>query len=200
MTSTTTRRLLPGLLLVAALALAPSAGAATDPVGQWPLRPVPEVVAGFDPPASIWGAGHRGVDLAGAAGQPVRAALPGTVDFVGRVAGRPVVVVGHGPTRTTYEPVEGSLQRGDRVLAGQVIGNLGVVGSHCFPRACLHWGWLREETYLDPLRLLGGGPVRLLPLTGLTSLAPPSRPGRLGGLRAPAEAWTPLLRLVEDWW
>ena len=38
-------------------------------------------------------------------------------------------------------------------------------GSHCFPRACLHWGWIEgATTYLDPLRLVGAGPVRLLPL------------------------------------
>ena len=33
------------------------------------------------------------------------AALPGRVSFAGRVAGKPVVVVDHGATRTTYEPV-----------------------------------------------------------------------------------------------
>jgi hypothetical protein len=56
-------------------------------------------------------------------------------------------------------------QGGDRVAAGDVIGALELLGSHCFPTACLHWGWLRGETYLDPLRLVGDpGPVRLLPL------------------------------------
>ena len=44
------------------------------------------------------------------------------------------------------------------------MGTLELPGSHCFPRACLHWGWLEGETYLDPLRLVGAGPVRLLPL------------------------------------
>ena len=63
---------------------------------------------GFDPPDVPWGAGHRGVDLGGQIGQPVHAALPGTVSFVGRVAGRGVVVVDHGATRTTYEPVTAS--------------------------------------------------------------------------------------------
>lgn len=47
--------------------------------------------------------------------------------------------------------------------------------SHCFPRACLHWGWLRGETYLDPLELVGAGPVRLVPWQGLAS-------GRASGL------------------
>jgi murein DD-endopeptidase MepM/ murein hydrolase activator NlpD len=131
----------------------------------WPLRPEPEVVAGFDPPDSPWGSGHRGVDLLGTAGQVVRAALPGRVSFAGALAGRGVVVVDHGGTRTTYEPVDATVSLGDPVAAGDPIGRLALPGSHCLPRACLHWGWIEgADTYLDPLRLVGAGPVRLLPL------------------------------------
>jgi murein DD-endopeptidase MepM/ murein hydrolase activator NlpD len=132
--------------------------------GTWPLSPEPEVLAEFDPPASRWGAGHRGVDLAGSVGQPVLAAQAGTVRFAGRIAGRGVVVVDHGATRTTYEPVAASVAVGDRVAAGAVLGRLELLGSHCLPRACLHWGLVRGKTYLDPLTLVGAGPVRLLPL------------------------------------
>ena len=135
-----------------------------DPVGEWPLRPVPQVVAGFHPPSDPWGAGHRGVDLLGSPGQTVHAALPGRVGFAGRIAGRGVVVVDHGATRTTYEPVTTDLTVGAPVDVGQPLGSLELVGSHCFPGACLHWGWIRAETYLDPLDLVGAGPVRLLPL------------------------------------
>jgi murein DD-endopeptidase MepM/ murein hydrolase activator NlpD len=152
---------LPALLLAAALAVP---GAWPDPVGVWPLQPQPEVVRGFDPPASPYGAGHRGVDLAGTVGQPVLAALPGTITFAGSLAGRGVVVVDHGATRTTYEPVAATVTVGTGVAAGAQIGTLELAGSHCFPRACLHWGWIEGETYLDPLRLVGAGPVRLLPL------------------------------------
>ena len=171
-------------MLVACLALlAPSAGAEDDPVGHWPLHPEPEVVERFDPPDTPYGAGHRGVDLAGRVGQTVRAALAGQVTFAGRLAGRGVVTVTHGPTRTTYEPVTATVTVGDPVAAGAPIGSLELVGSHCFPRTCLHWGWLRGEAYLDPLRLVGGGPVRLLPLWRDL----PGRPGR---------AWVPpLVRL-----
>ncbi|MET0524381.1 MAG: M23 family metallopeptidase [Nocardioides sp.] len=158
------------LVLLLALA-APAAGfdgpvdsTDTDPVGVWPLVPQPEVVDGFDPPDSPYGAGHRGVDLAGAPGRPVRTALPGTVTYAGPLAGRGVVVVDHGLTRTTYEPVAASVSVGAVLAAGDRIGTLQLPGSHCFPRACLHWGWIRGETYLDPLRLVGAGPVRLLPL------------------------------------
>ena len=131
--------------------------------GVWPLSPRPDVLSGFDPPTSRWGAGHRGADLAGAVGQVVRAALAGTVSFAGRIARRGVVVVDHGDTRTTYEPVAAAVVVGDEVDAGDPIGRLELLGSHCLPRACLHWGLLRGTTYLDPLTLVGAGPVRLLP-------------------------------------
>ncbi len=187
------------LALAAGLLLAgpPPTYAGPDPSGQWPLRPAPEVVGGYDPPETTWGRGHRGVDLSGSIGQRVHAALPGTISFVGTIAGRGVVVVDHGETRTTYEPVSATRSRGDPVAAGDVIGNLTLPGSHCFPRACLHWGWLRGETYLDPLRMVGGGPVRLLPLHGLPvgilgPMATPTRP-----LRSPYHDWNPLLRLLR---
>lgn len=162
-------RLAGVLLVAAALVLAhPGRAHALDAApapesGVWPLDPVPQVGAGFDPPTSRWGAGHRGVDLLGSPGQPVLAALDGTVTFAGRLAGRGVVVVSHGATRTTYEPVTATTAVGERVRAGAPIGRLELLGSHCLPRACLHWGLLEDERYLDPLALVGGGPVRLLP-------------------------------------
>ena len=91
-------------------------------------------------------------------------ALPGRVTFAARLAGRGVVVVDHGSTRTTYEPVSASAKVGDVVARGQPIGTLELAGSHCLPLACLHWGWKRGSTYLDPLLLVGGGPIVLLPL------------------------------------
>jgi murein DD-endopeptidase MepM/ murein hydrolase activator NlpD len=161
-----------GTVLAVVLGAAATCGSASalgtpeDPApgGEWPLRPRPEVVSAFDPPDSPWGAGHRGVDLVGDPGARVRSALPGVVGFAGPLAGRGVVVVVHGDTRTTYEPVTASVTVGDRVAAGGPIGRLDPSGGHCPPRTCLHWGWLRGDTYLDPLLLVGAGPVRLLPL------------------------------------
>ena len=172
-----------------------AAGGGTDPVGTWPLRPAPEVVHAFDPPASPWGAGHRGVDLLGRPGQVVRSALPGTVSYAGVLAGRGVVVVTHGATRTTYEPVTaaGSLSVGDPVGTGQRLGVLEAAPSHCAPRSCLHWGWLEGATYLDPLRLVGLGPVRLLPFLGEGSV-----PGRATGPAVPAVNVT--APPVPPWW
>jgi murein DD-endopeptidase MepM/ murein hydrolase activator NlpD len=163
-----TRRLAAPLLLALVTSLTDPAAAALprpDPVeGVWPLDPVPDVVAGFDPPGEPWASGHRGVDLAGSAGQSVRAALAGTVQYAGRIAGRGVVVVTHGATRTTYEPVDAGVALGAAVTPGAVLGVLELAGGHCLPRACLHWGLREGEAYLDPLTLLGGGPIRLLPL------------------------------------
>ena len=157
--------LLAAFLLVGPVAAVPARAAADPvPVGVWPLRPTPEVVTGFDPPDAPWGAGHRGVDLRGSPGQAVHAALAGTVSFAGVLAGRGVVVVVHGDTRTTYEPVEATVPVGQEVGRGGVIGHLQAIASHCPPRACLHWGWLRGPTYLDPLDLVGPVTVRLLPL------------------------------------
>jgi hypothetical protein len=163
---------------LAAAAPAPSASGGERWI--WPLAPRPEVVRVFDPPEGPYGAGHRGIDLSGRIGQSVLAVADGRVRFVGMVAGRGVVVIEHGDERSTYEPVIGAVDVGDRVRAGQVVGRLELVASHCWPSACLHLGRLTGETYLDPLELLvgGTGPVRLLPFHDAAGADAASR-GRL---------------------
>lgn len=154
--------------------------------GVWPLQPTPTVVEGFRPPSVPYGAGHRGVDLAGRPGQVVHAAADGRVTYAGSLAGRGVVVVSHGSTRTTYEPVRATVEVGTVVAAGDPLGRLETAGSHCAPASCLHWGLLEADTYLDPLTLVGAGPVRLLPLEGLPAGGPPlPHPGAQDG---PADA------------
>jgi murein DD-endopeptidase MepM/ murein hydrolase activator NlpD len=178
------------LLAVSAGTASPSAAADTEPVGVWPLDPEPDVVRGFEPPPDPYSAGHRGVDLAGLPGQVVRAALDGTVGFVGSIGGKPVVTVLHGGRRTTYEPVVGLVERGQPVAAGEAIGRLVVTDSHCFPAACLHWGLIRgEDDYLDPLTLVGSGPVRLLPLWR-------DEPAELHRARTD---WIPTLSYARGW-
>ncbi|MGH3783188.1 MAG: M23 family metallopeptidase [Pseudonocardiaceae bacterium] len=140
----------------------------------WPLAGSPTVVQAFRPPAWRYGPGHRGVDLASAAGAPVLAAGVGTVVFAGTVAGHGVVSVDHqGGLRTTYEPVSPTVNAGDRVARGQRIGTVQPGHLGCPVTVCLHWGVLRspghgeagdDRQYLDPLRLLGGARVRLLPI------------------------------------
>lgn len=171
--------------LAAALACLLSTPAAGQVAAGWPVpgvdgAPRPLVGRLWEPPATPWGPGHRGVDLVTAAGAPVRAVAAGRVAFAGRVAGRGVVTVeladtGSPPLRTTYEPVRAAVAEGERVAAGEVVGELapgeGPRPYHC-ARPCLHWGLLRGERYLDPLTLLppgalGGGPSRLLPTAGV---------------------------------
>ena len=181
--------LLPVLLAV--LLVPPGARADTTDPAVWPLQPQPRVVRRFDPPGSPWGSGHRGVDLLGRPAEEVHAALAGTVTFAGTLAGRGVVVVDHGGTRTTYEPVQAAVAPGTAIGTGGVIGHLQAGPSHCAPLNCLHWGLLRGESYLDPLSLLDAAPVRLLPLAGapvaMSQAAPP-------GLAAPSRAPSWMLR------
>jgi murein DD-endopeptidase MepM/ murein hydrolase activator NlpD len=176
-------RLLLVVLVVLGLA-GPAAALEVEPAsGSWPLRPRPEVVRGFEAPSGPWGPGHRGVDLLGTAGVPVRAARSGTVSYAGRIGGVGSVSVSHGATRTTYQPLLASVSRGDHVREGEVLGHLAVAGGHCLPRVCLHWGLIAGSTYLDPLVLVGAapGPVRLLPLGGPPTVQPGDPPGRWSG-------------------
>jgi murein DD-endopeptidase MepM/ murein hydrolase activator NlpD len=123
------------------------------------------VTRAFDPPAGGYGAGHRGVDLAGAPGEPVLAAGAGVVLFAGMVAGRPVISIGHtNGLRTTYEPVDPSVAAGQLVARGSPIGTVTTGHAGCPAAACLHWGLRRGDVYLDPLGLLHPPRIRLLPL------------------------------------
>jgi murein DD-endopeptidase MepM/ murein hydrolase activator NlpD len=157
---------------------APVADVTVPTVGRtWPVGLRPQLLRGWEPPATAYGPGHRGVDLAAAPGTPVRAVAAGRVSFAGRVAGKGVVSVeltgtGEPPLRTTYEPVAAAVEEGEEVEPGEVIGTVDATGSHCTV-TCVHWGLRRGETYLNPLSLLPPwllrrGPSRLLPVYGAT--------------------------------
>ncbi|MCS0604258.1 M23 family metallopeptidase [Streptomyces sp. LP11] len=153
---------------------APAPAPPVPAVGRvWPVGVRPPVLRGWEPPATVYGPGHRGVDLSAAPGSPVRAVAAGRVSFAGRVAGRGVLAVALTGTdlRTTYEPVTASVRKGDEVAAGEVVGVAERADSHCETAPCVHWGLLSGETYLDPLSLLppwllSRGPSRLLPVHG----------------------------------
>jgi murein DD-endopeptidase MepM/ murein hydrolase activator NlpD len=156
------------LLLSAGLVSAVPAVAAEDRL-DWPLRPPPAVTRSFDAPVQDWHPGHRGVDLAGVAGQPVYAAGAATVVFAGLLAGRPVVSLAHpGGLRTSYEPVRAAVRVGQPVTATTMIGELMAGHTGCPVAACLHWGAMwgpaSGADYVDPLGLLKSTPVRLKPL------------------------------------
>lgn len=140
------------------LGSAASAGHYRPPVGG-PVR----IVRGFSPPATPYGPGHLGVDLAVSGGR-VLAAGSGTVRFAGQVAGRGLLVIQHPDgISTEYEPLAAVVRAGDRVVEGQPIGRLAGTHRGCPAPACLHWGARRAGHYLDPMSLLRPlGVVRLL--------------------------------------
>lgn len=129
------------------------------PQAVWPVAG--RVVEGFEPPASPYGAGHRGVKLGAPAGASVAAAMPGRVSFVGDVAGTRWVTVAHGGgLDTTYGPVDATVQPGTAVEAGEVLGRLSANATS------LHWGVRVDGEYLDPRSLFARWEVHLV--------APPS--------------------------
>jgi murein DD-endopeptidase MepM/ murein hydrolase activator NlpD len=163
------------VVLLAVLWLNPGTAAAIGPSitptaaepFQWPLAPPHPLLRPFQPPSTPYGPGHRGVDLGGQEGEQVLAAGSGLVLYAGPLADRSLVSIEHASgLRTTYEPVQPTVRVGQQVRRGQVIGVL--LGSHpgcpaTAPTVCLHWGVHRQDVYLDPVRLLDLGHVRLLP-------------------------------------
>ena len=125
---------------------------------HWPSRAPVRILRPFNPPASPWGSGHRGVDLDIPAGSEVYSAREGTVFFVGTIAGSPSISIKHSELiRTTYTPVKSDLAVGTTVKAGQKIGTLqaGHPGLHFAAK-------IDDYHYLNPLLLILG-PIRLLP-------------------------------------
>ncbi|MDX6255896.1 MAG: hypothetical protein QOJ11_2230 [Frankiales bacterium] len=177
--------------LAVAVGLGPLTPAASPPTSGgwlWPLAGTPVVSRPFQAPRTLYGPGHRGVDLAARPDATVFAAGTGVVSFAGYIAGVGVVAVTHaGGLRTTYEPVVPSVHTGSRVAAGDPVGQLLSGHGDCGPgRWCLHWGLLRGLVYLDPLTLVRRGPVRLLPLEP-APVALPAVPAVLSSSRPAAE-------------
>ena len=145
-----------------------TAGAAPAPTVRAPLAGPLVVLTPFRAPASRYGRGHRGVDLAAAAGTPVLAVLDGTVVYAGRLVDRGVVSIDLAAgLRTSYEPVTAAVSAGQRVAAGSVIGTVEAGHPGCTPAAaCLHWGARINGEYVDPMLLLAPLRVRLLPWDG----------------------------------
>jgi murein DD-endopeptidase MepM/ murein hydrolase activator NlpD len=140
--------------------------------------PVPgEVWRPFEPPGTAYGAGHRGVDLAAQAGDPIRASAPGTVVHAGAIAGTTWVSIDHADgLRTAYGPLATlQVEAGRHVDSAEVIGTLAPGGhGHEHRDRGLHFSVRRDGVYLDPLGVLaaGGRPS----LAGPGSTSPLSRP------------------------
>jgi hypothetical protein len=118
-----------------------------------------DVVDGWRPPATLFGSGNRGIDLAAEPGEAVRSAAAGTVVFAGRVGLDHHVVVLHGDgIRTSYSFLESTgVARGDAVERGDPVGTAA---------GPVHFGARAGDRYVDPNLLLRGQPpsVRLVPV------------------------------------
>lgn len=154
-------------VLVALFAVQPAVAEAA-PCWLPPARG--EVVDPFRPPACPWCPGNRGIEYRTEPGE-VRAVAAGTVSFAGSVAGTRYVVVDlPGGWKLTYGRLATvAVRRGDRVLAGSIVG--GVAGE-------LFFGLRIDGGYADPAPFLGRlvGFPRLVPVDGTPPrTAPPPR-------------------------
>jgi len=97
---------------------------------------------------------HTGVDYAAAAGTPIAATAPGRVSFIGWRSGYGrVVEIAHGSdTMTRYahlSAVPEGLAVGNRVVAGETIGQVGETGTATAPN--LHYEVRVDGRPIDPL-------------------------------------------------
>lgn len=121
----------------------------------WPLQPRPLVLRRFEAPATRYGRGHRGIDLAAKPGDSVLSVDAGVVTHAAALAGRGTITLMHASgLRSTYEPVEATVHVGDVIDRGSPIGVVQPVLGHCGVASCLHLGALRGDAYVDPLPLL----------------------------------------------
>lgn len=137
---------------------------ATD-AHRWPI--VGAIVRTYQPPATDYGAGHRGIDVAAQVGDIVVSPIEGTVTFAGNLAGRGVITVSAGALKVTIEPVTSMVPKGTPVTAGRTIATVSGSG-HC-PETCAHIGVRIATRYADPFAVLGSQARAVLKGSGLGS-------------------------------
>ena len=148
-------------------ALALVAMLAAAPAWTWPTASH-AVVRGFEAPPTEYAAGHRGIDVVVPVGSDVHAVADGVVAFAGTVVDRGVVAIDHDGVRSSVEPVDPTVEVGEPVRRGEVIGTVATGGTHA--AGVLHLG-ARIRTadgwaYVSPLLYLGGATrAVLLPLS-----------------------------------
>ena len=152
------RRLTVLILVLTAFASVGAPPAAAAGTWIWPVTG--PIIRGFDPPASPYGSGHRGIDIASSVGTTVLAPASARVSFAGKVAGHLFVTLDHGGgLESTYSWLASVVvKKGDLVSAGDVIATSGP-GHPADPITHLHLGVKLHDAYVDPLLYLG--PVSL---------------------------------------
>lgn len=157
----TTRRASALLTILLSLPGAAVAPPTPDPPWMWPVDSAREVTSPFQAPAHDYGPGHRGIDIASAVGESVRAPTEGVVAFRGVVVDRPLLTIDHGDgVVTTFEPVESTLMPGTAVARGDVIGTV-ATGGHS-PAGELHIGVRYDDVYINPMLMFGEVPRAIL--------------------------------------
>jgi murein DD-endopeptidase MepM/ murein hydrolase activator NlpD len=114
----------------------------------------------FEPRASFCASGHfhSGIDLASRLGTPLHAAAAGVVQVTNRPTGYGlyVIVVHGGGFSTLYGHLDAtSLQTGDRVAAGDLVGLMGSSGLSTGPH--VHFELRRAGRPEDPMPWLTAG-------------------------------------------
>ena len=114
---------------------------------QWPARG--EIIAQFN------GSSSKGIDIAGSAGTPVKAAAPGRVSYVGegiRGYGKLILINHTGGMLTAYaHNSQISVREGQQVSAGQTIATMGSSGTD---RVKLHFEVRVNNRAVNPMDYL----------------------------------------------
>lgn len=114
---------------------------------QWPVRG--EIITQFN------GSSSKGIDIAGSAGTPVKAAAPGRVSYVGegiRGYGKLILINHTGGMLTAYaHNSQISVREGQQVSAGQIIATMGSSGTD---RVKLHFEVRVNNKAVNPLDYL----------------------------------------------
>jgi len=163
------------LALLAVLVVTPQASAWSWPLRGDVLRPYS---LGPDPYA---GGQHRGVDVAGSAGEAVRAPAAGVVSFVGVVpsSGRTVTIQTDGYAVSLTHLGETTVAKGATVAEGDAVGVAGQSGEVEWPTPYVHLG-IRVSSaadgYVDPATLLPPREVAPPPTAEAPVVAPSPAP------------------------
>lgn len=122
---------------LAKLAASAEKRAATIELNLWHLPVVGyRLTATFGQSSSLWSRNHTGLDFAAPSGTPVMSVTNGTVTSVGYEGayGNQIVVTTDDGTEIWYCHLSAyAVQVGDKVTAGQVIGNVGSTGNSTGP-------------------------------------------------------------------
>lgn len=131
------------------------------PVWEWPVDGGRQITTPYRAPATTYGAGHRGIDLAAPRGTAVRSPADGVVAFRGTVVDRALVTIEHaGGYVSSLEPVVSDLVPGDVVHVADVVGAVDAGGHSAVDT--LHLGVRLDGAYINPLLLFGEVPRSVL--------------------------------------